>query len=125
MTEALAVLMHDSVAGVLVRLPGGRHRFTYDPAYRADPSATPLSLSMPLEVPVHPDSVITPWLQGLLPEDDAVLTRWARQFHVSASSPFALLGSPVGEDCAGAVRFCADDEVDRLLRRTGSVTPVA
>lgn len=121
MGEALAVLMHDAVAGELVRLPGGRHRFTYDTAYRDDPAATPLSVSMPLEVAVHPDSAITPWLQGLLPEDDAVLTRWGRQFHVSASSPFALLGSPVGEDCAGAVRFCPEGDTDRLLERRGNV----
>ena len=50
-----------------------------------------------------------------------MLSRWARDFHVSPSSPFSLLASPVGHDCAGAVRFAAPDEVDQLLNRSGSV----
>jgi serine/threonine protein kinase HipA of HipAB toxin-antitoxin module len=28
--------------------------------------------------------MITPWLRGLLPVNDALLRRWAREFHVSA-----------------------------------------
>lgn len=58
---------------------------------------------------------------GLLPDNDAVLRRWARQFHVSASSPFALLSTPVGEDCAGAVRFALPERVEQLLHRRGDV----
>jgi len=51
-----------------------------------------------------------------------VLRRWARQFHVSASSPFALLSTLVGEDCAGAVQFIRRDRGDELLNRPGSVS---
>lgn len=119
--DELVVLLHDAVAGTLVRQTGGRLRFEYDAAYRARADATPLSRSMALEVAVHADAVVTPWLWGLLPENDAVLSRWGRQFRVSASSPFTLLGTPIGEDCAGAVRFCPRSEVDRLLARAGSV----
>lgn len=118
---ALTVVMHDVVAGVLVRLSDGRLRFEYDATYRSAAGSTPLSLSMPLDVPVHTDAVVTPWLWGLLPESDAVLARWGRHFQVSAASPFALLGSPVGEDCAGAVRFCPTAEAGRLLERSGGV----
>ena len=117
----LVVILHDAVAGVLVRSTGGRLRFEYEAAYRALPDATPLSRGMPLTVPVHGDGAITPWLWGLLPENDAVLARWGRQFQVSASAPFSLLGTPIGEDCAGAVRFCQPADVDRLLARPGSV----
>lgn len=60
---------------------------------------------MPLEIPTHNDAVITPWLWGLLPDNSAVLERWASHFSVSASSPFSILSSPVGQDCAGAVQF--------------------
>lgn len=94
--KTLVVLMHDAVAGTLTSLPNGRVRFEYDSAYRAVPESTPLSLSMPLEVPVHTDQVVTPWLWGLLPDNDAVLARWGRHFQVSASSPFALLRTPIG-----------------------------
>lgn len=121
MTDDLAVLMHDAVAGVVTRLPGGRLRFEYDPAYRAANGSTPLSFAMPLAFATHTDKVVTPWLWGLLPEDERVLARWSRQFHVSAASPFALLGTPVGEDCAGAVRFCSPESVDRLLDRSGDI----
>jgi serine/threonine-protein kinase HipA len=36
-------------------------------------------------------------------------------------SPFSLLSTPVGEDCAGAVRFAKPEEVDRVLARPGAV----
>jgi serine/threonine-protein kinase HipA len=122
MTDTLVVLIEDVVAGVVTRLAGGRLRFDYEEEYRERPEATPLSVSMPSVVRSHPDRAVTPWLWGLLPDNQAVLSRWARDFHFSASSPFSLLSSPVGRDCAGAVRFAASEDVDRLLDRPGSVT---
>lgn len=121
MTKSLVVLMHDASAGILTRLPNGRVRFEYDSTYRTEPGSTPLSLSMPLEVALHTDQVVTPWLWGLLPDNDAVLARWGRHFQASPSSPFALLSTPIGEDCAGAVRFCLEHDVGRLRDRGGSV----
>ena len=63
-----------------------------------------------------------PWLWGLLPDNQAVLERWARDFHASASSPFSLLAAPIGHDCAGAVRFAAPEEVDQIIDKPGTVT---
>jgi serine/threonine-protein kinase HipA len=114
--------MDDTVAGTLVRLQGGRLRFDYSDEYRARPHPTPLSLSMPTQVRSHPDNVITPWLWNLLPDNNAVLARWGREFHVSPSSAFSLLATQIGDDCAGAVRFAPLDEIDRVLARTGDVT---
>ena len=122
MTDSLLVVLDDVIAGTLERLPGGRLRFVYTEEYRARPAATPISLSMPPQVRSHSDRVITPWLRGLLPDNDAVLARWARQFHVSTSSPFSLLATQIGEDCAGAVRFAPPEEIDRVLARPGRVT---
>ncbi len=122
MRDALVVILDDAVAGTLTRLPQGRLRFDYDDDYRRRSEPTPLSLSMPTQIKSHPDNVVTPWLCGLLPDNEAVLTRWGRQFHVSASSPFALLGSPIGKDCAGAVRFAPYDDVHRILTRPGDIT---
>lgn len=122
MSDSLAVLLEGSLAGTLTRLPGGRLRFDYDDVFRARSDATPLSLSMPKQVRSHGDRTVTPWLWGLLPDNDAVLARWARQFHASASSPFSLLATPVGEDCAGAVQFVAPDDSERLLQHKGDVT---
>ncbi|HEY1733838.1 MAG TPA: type II toxin-antitoxin system HipA family toxin [Acidimicrobiales bacterium] len=119
MTDTLAVVVDETVAGTVTR-ERGKLRFDYDDDYW-ESDATPLSLSMPTLVRSHPDQVVTPWLWGLLPDSEAVLGRWARQFHVSPSSPFSLLATPVGEDCAGAVRFSRPDEVDRALGRPGDV----
>lgn len=121
MSESLAVLLDDSVAGTLTRLPGGRLRFDYDDDYRGRPDAVPLSLSMPTQVRSHPDRAVTPWLWGLLPDNEAVLGRWARQFHASPS-PFSLLATPIGKDCAGAVQFATPEVAEQLLQRTGDVT---
>jgi serine/threonine-protein kinase HipA len=121
MTDSLAVVLDDRLVGELVRLRGGRLRFDYAEDYRARAGATPLSLSMPLPVRSHPDRVVAPWLWGLLPDNEAVLSRWAREFHVSAS-PYSLLATPIGEDCAGAVRFAAPENVTQALGRAGSVS---
>jgi serine/threonine-protein kinase HipA len=121
MTDSLLVILEDFVAGTVTRLRGGRLRFDYSDEYQERSGGTPLSLSMPIQVRSHPDQVVTPWLWGLLPDNDAVLRRWAREFHVTASSPFSLLATPIGEDCAGAVRFASPEEVDRILGRSGHV----
>src|SRR5216683_198554 len=105
MTDSLVVIAGDVIAGSVARHKGGKLEFVYDERYLASSMPTPLSVSMPVETPSHPDHLISPWLWNLLPDNDAVLARWAREFHVSASSAFSLLSTPVGEDCAGAVRF--------------------
>jgi serine/threonine-protein kinase HipA len=120
MADTLVVLLDDRIAGTVTRLSGGRLRFDYDEEYRASASSTPLSVSMPTSVRSHPDGTISPWLWGLLPDNDAVLRRWARDFHASAS-PFSLLSTPIGHDCAGAVRFAIPDAVEDVLAIRGSV----
>jgi serine/threonine-protein kinase HipA len=122
MSDSLLVVLDDVIAGSLTRLSGGKLRFDYHDEYRGRPGATPLSISMPVQVRSHPDHVVTPWLWGLLPDNEAVLVRWARYFQASASSPFSLLATPIGHDCAGAVRFVRPNAVDQLLHRPGDVT---
>jgi serine/threonine-protein kinase HipA len=121
MTDSLTVIAGDIVAGSVTRMPGGRLQFSYDEEYAAHATATPLSLSMPLSQPTHPDSVITPWLWGLLPDDPSVLMRWARHFHLSRAVPFALLGTPIGLDCPGAVRFTQPDQTGQVMRGAGRI----
>ena len=121
MTDSLSVLLDDAIVGTLVRLRGGKLRFDYSDEYRHRLNPTPLSLAMPVQVRSHPNHVVGPWLWGLLPDNEAVLSKWARHFHVS-SSPFSLLGTPIGEDCAGAVRFAPPEKIDRVLTRPGRVT---
>jgi HipA-like protein len=48
MSDELLVVLDDSIVGTLTRLAGGRLRFDYSDSYREQPSATPLSVSMPI-----------------------------------------------------------------------------
>jgi serine/threonine-protein kinase HipA len=113
----LVVLLGDRVAGRLRRLPNGRLRFRYDDAYVSGGTdrPTPLSVSMPTQRLGHPDHVVTPWMWGLLPDNEQVLDRWSRRFQVSARSALAMLSTPVGEDCPGAVRLVTADRVDAII----------
>lgn len=119
MIDELSVLIGDRLAGLVTRRRGAL-RFTYQDAYRDSTMPTPLSVSMPVEISEHADQTVGPWLAGLLPDNENVLARWARTFQVG-NSPFALLGTPVGEDCAGAVRFVSEDRLDAALSRNGAV----
>lgn len=122
MSDTLSVILDEAVAGTLTRLRNGRLRFEYAEHYRERATPTPLSVSMPAQIRAHDDRVVTSWLWGLLPDNEAVLSRWARQFHVSTSSPFSLLSTPIGHDCAGAVRFAKPGAVEEILTRAGEVT---
>lgn len=119
--DELVVLLESEVAGTLTRRRGGL-RFSYDERYADRDDATPLSVSMPTQVAEHGDAVVTPWLWGLLPDNHLVIERWARQFQASASSPFSLLATQVGEDCAGTVQLARPDRVEPLCSAPGSVT---
>lgn len=116
MTESLNVLLNGVVVGRLDRARRDRLRFTYDQTYATDPGATPLSHSMPLAQRTFANSVIAPWISGLLPDNRDVLRRWAEEFGVGSTEPFVLLATPIGEDCAGAVQFVRDDRLVDLER---------
>lgn len=120
MINELFVLIGDHLAGRLTRRDGRLH-FTYDGEYRSRRSPTPLSVSMSVQTAEYTDRWVAPWITGLLPDNEAVLTRWARSFHV-ANSAFALLGTEIGEDCAGAVRFVPGGRLSAALERAGEVT---
>lgn len=113
--EKLYVLLNNLTMGELFRSTQGKLRFCYDEVYLRDGPNIPLSLSMPLLKREHPHERISPFLWGLLPDNDLLLERWAARFHISASNPFALL-SVMGEDCAGAIRFVCKEGVHKKLR---------
>lgn len=118
MTESvLAVLLRGHIAAELHLTAAGKLRLHYEDGYRADPAATPLSVSMPLSSAAYDDPVVTPWLWGLLPDDREVLRRWGREFSVSSANPFSLLSTPIGRDCPGAVQLCPPSEIDALSER--------
>ncbi len=109
----LIVLLDGREVGV-VTYSRGRLDFTYAETWRSGPGAYPLSLSMPLAAVRHPHGTVEPFLWGLLPDNEVVLTRWAQRFQVSPRNVFALI-SEVGEDCAGAVQFVRPERRETLL----------
>lgn len=120
MTDTLFVLLDGHVAATITRTRA-RLELTYTSEHITRRDRTPLSLTMPVTDRPYGHDVISPWLDGLLPEGENVRRRWGQQYGVPASSPFALLGTPVGEDCAGAARFVTEERVEPLLAGEGSV----
>jgi serine/threonine-protein kinase HipA len=104
-----------------VRQKNGRLSFTYDDTWRNAEGAYPLSLSMPLAAAEHPHAVIDTFLWGLLPDNELVLSRWAKKFQASPRNAFALI-SHVGEDCAGAVQFVSQERREELANNAPAET---
>lgn len=118
MTKDLIVLINDQHVGHVVQDARGRFEFTYDEQWLSNSNAIPLSLSMPLSKPSHPDAAVRPYISGLLPDSEATLAAWGARFGVSARNPFALL-SHVGEDLQGAVQMVPPDRLPSLRQREG------
>jgi serine/threonine-protein kinase HipA len=108
-TKTLDVLVTDKKAGMLTELPTGKYRFEYDDEWQASRGAIPLSYAMPLQQKRHGTRTVSNFLWGLLPDNQAVLDEWAKQFKVSPANPFALLTN-IGEDCPGAVQLVSPNQ---------------
>lgn len=112
MRELLVLLNGDRV-GTLEQRKGGNLVFTYNETWRSNPGSFPLSLSMPLTRKEHPDGIVRPFLEGLLPDNRDSLEGWGRAFKVSSRNPFGLLAN-MGEDCAGAVQFVSPERFEQM-----------
>jgi serine/threonine-protein kinase HipA len=110
----LRVLVDGELLGTVAQRASGDLVLTYERLWQERGDSLPLSLSMPLAQREHGDRVVRPFMENLLPDSAQILDRWARQFHVSARNPFALLAH-MGEDCAGAVQFIRPDRYDEVV----------
>jgi len=111
----LVALVENREMGRVRRDRNGRLSFTYSEDWRRAADAFPLSLSMPLALGEHGHAKIDPYLWGLLPDNEQVLDKWGRKFHVSARNAFGLIAH-VGEDAPVAVQFVRPERVDALRR---------
>lgn len=100
-TDQLRVWLYGKHVAVLLRVDG-RLRLRYV----AQGDAISTSMSSLMEE--HSHGKVAPWLDGLLPDNEQVVQRWARDLQV-APNAFSLLASPIGLDCAGAVQFTPGD----------------
>ncbi|MBB3941441.1 serine/threonine-protein kinase HipA [Novosphingobium fluoreni] len=118
MSKELIVFLSGRPVGRVTQNERGKLEFVYDAAWRETRGSYPLSLSMPLAALEHPHESIEAYIWGLLPDNELVLARWAKNFQVSARNAFALI-SQVGEDCAGAVQFVRSERVEAVLEAGG------
>ena len=111
----LAIVLDATIIGTLT-LRGSSPEISYSAAYRENPSSTTLSVAMPKARSTHHGKIPDAWLWGLLPDNEDVLHRWAKDYDASISSPVSFLATEIGMDCAGAVQFHRSDQgisVDR------------
>ncbi|MDE0065685.1 MAG: HipA domain-containing protein [Acidimicrobiaceae bacterium] len=96
-------------------------RLAYSAEYAQCPTASPLSLSMPLhEHQVH-DRRVEGWMSGLLPGNADVRKRWAAKYGAASPATFDLLGTRIGMDCPGAVQFCKPESTEEVTARLSGV----
>jgi serine/threonine-protein kinase HipA len=79
-------------------------KIAYDESWSSGENSTPLSISMPLATPVRSGKTVSAYLRGLLPDNEQVISRWAKNFQCSSRDVFGLLRG-VGSDVAGAARY--------------------
>jgi serine/threonine-protein kinase HipA len=109
MSEALNVYLDGVRIGTLSQARQGSLGFVYDDDYLGLPDPTPLSLSIPLHAGAHANRAVRAFLEGLLPDNQAVRERWGATYGVSPNNPFGLLRH-VGRDAAGAVQILSAEE---------------
>lgn len=119
-TSELTVLVSGAPAGILRRDRRGALTFTYDDDYMAEPGATPLSLSLPVTTRPYGHHSTERWISSLLPDNPHTISRWYGRSNVS--TPFGLLGTAAGHDCAGAVQFCPRGTEGALAERASGIT---
>lgn len=107
--KELLVLMHGRPCGVVTQA-NNRLSFAYDRTWLGNPSAFPISMSMPLGETEHGHDAISAYMWGLLPDNELTLDTWAKQHHVSANNCFSLLGA-VGLDSPGAIQFVTPEHL--------------
>lgn len=82
----LLVLIRGKLAGRVEQTRGGDLELIYDRSWQDRSDSYPLSLSMPLSEQRHGDDVVRPFMEGLLPDNDAVLRKWGS----SIQGPYSL-----------------------------------
>lgn len=118
----LDIYMDGVFAAEVLQTETGKTTLSYADVYRNSASATPISLSMPLERAEHGPRVVLPFLQGLLSDSEGRRKQLGQQFSVNWNNPVALL-EYIGADAAGAIQILPHGEASSdAASRTGDVT---
>ena len=118
--DTLVVFLRGEQAARVTR-HGPNLQLSYTDEYAQRPTASPLSLSMPLRETQVDDRRVEGWMSGLLPGNADVRKRWAAKYGAASPSAFDLLGTSIGMDCPGAVQFCKPELIEEVTARRGGV----
>lgn len=102
MKQELIAWMNGERVGTLTRNTNGAHTFQYHPNWLNNRLARPLSLSLPLQLPVISSAAVLNYFDNLLPDSPLVRDRIVARYHAKSRQPFDLL-SEIGKDSVGAV----------------------
>ena len=119
MSDALSVLLRGEQTAMLRRTRSERLELQY-----LDDAGACVSLSMKPRAKPYAGEVVFNWIDNLVPDDERLRSAWARDNRAASISPFDLLATRIGEDCAGAVQFIPADQIERLQARGGAVDVV-
>lgn len=113
----LDVWLYGTRIGSLRRTAPYDYSLEYSQEWASSPNAVPISLSLPLATRRHGGELVTNFLDNLLPDNEGVRDRWAREAGLASTEPFLLLGE-YGRDVAGALQFSRPeiDEQVHVLR---------
>lgn len=117
--------MEGRLAGSLDLNDTARPKLRYEESYLQRPDATPLSIRFPLDDRPVADVSLRHWLAGVLPDDERVVRSLCEEHDVPATDKLALLGTPMGAECAGAVQFCRAGATRRLLDGEGGLLAIS
>lgn len=116
-----SVLIAGRLAGTVSEHPDRVRSFRYDPSY----DGPDLSLSMPLgAAPWFGDEAITPWLEGLLPDNPLVRADLADRARCRPGDTLAIL-ERYGLDLPGAVQVVPPGSEGEAGGQGGSYSPIS
>jgi len=100
------VLRRDRLAGLVVESDSGAFQFTYDPAYRDDPTLPPVSLTLPKRAESYHAPHLFPCFVALLAEG-ALAEAQCRQLRLDERDHFGRLLATTQVDGIGSLRIQA------------------
>src|ERR1017187_9548754 len=120
MPRTLDVYLHRHLIGKLVQNDHGHMVFDYVESWLTNPTAIPLSQSLPLTKRHFNRNDCRGFFAGILP-DESKREIIAKNLGISARNDFAML-EQIGGECAGAVTFIPTGE--KLPERKYSYRPL-
>ena len=119
--KKLYVVLYDQVVAELIQESSGAKKLTY---ICDAPPPVLLSVALPYRHSPYPKKPTEAFIEGLIPEGEAVRQALAREYELSSwKNPFAIL-EKIGLECAGAVQFVAPEELENLANNPGDLISV-